>query len=113
MGCSILFKYGTILVLSSQDNILKLNKPLLIHKIIGNKSGCHQIYNRMRAHSGHRQHKKVRYNYNTNADVVKQEVNIHYTIPYKINNELFELSLYKSIHRGWVLDFGFIPVCSY
>ena len=83
--------------------LLKLNKPLLIHKIIGNKSGCYQIYNRMRAHSGHRQHKKVCYNYNADADVVKQEVKIHYTIVSK----LFETSLYEFIHRGWVLGFRF------
>ena len=56
---------------------LKLNKPLLVHKIIRDTGGGDQIEDRMRPHSRDGQHIQVRHDDNGNADVVEEQMEVH------------------------------------
>ena len=58
-------------------SVLKLNKPLLVHKIIRDTCGGDQIENRMRPHRRDGQHVQMRYDDNGNADVVEEQMEVH------------------------------------
>lgn len=66
---------------------LELNKPLLVHEVVGDTAGREQIRQRMRPRLrlGRTQHDNVRSEHDQDTDVVENQMDVHLSMGANLN----------------------------